>query len=964
MRVLTPLERVDAIDAELRAKLANYWITTAEELYAAVRASNQQYGSGVAALAVALGIDEERVRALAEALLPLLPADVAFSVPVEQEVGAGLVIDDYVDVDAAAFAVPTSLPERVDPPAHMPAPVNQGVRNSCVAFTLVAIYQALSGDPTDLSEQFLYWACKDRDRIPGDVGTDPLVGVRVLQELGVCSEATWPYRPAPSDQRQPGHERPPALAFDEAKQRRIKSFRKLPATGVLQIKEALAQGQAVLLGLYIWEHWLSSWQARGLGRVRAPLPGEQRKGGHAMAALGYRDDATAPGGGYFVVRNSWGAEWADENPDGPGYCHVPYRLVAEGGLAAIAVEAVEPPGPAASPAAERQPAPSGEGEASGDLAALYDEASALQSELQRLVTRLDGLVNRLGRLVGPAGQGRGTGPAASAAAVAPAAVGGATSGPLILISREGPGAGEELYPNGVSPEGQPLLRIDAATASWLAQDRLSAEPQELQGVYQAKQTAAETSHLGVTRDIDPLKLEEARWAVVINATERAELIEAIWPLIAHRMQQMGHSAPQVSFTAGENAATWLNRHTDNGAKTLRDHWGQIPPVLIYRPGERVGRWLARHGVSQGPVDPRRGVPYYVLLLGLPGPRFAGDERAIPLNFQYELDIFWAVGRLCFTGIDGEHRLADYARYAEHLAAFEQRSDAASQIRKEVVYYATRHDMDVATRRSAEELVAPLTSWNADPANVPARQGFVPRPFVGEAATRAALEQILRGTGDGKAPAVLFTASHGLGLPLRDERLVLHQGALVTQDWSGAGNVRREHWFAGQDLEELGDQAKLEGTMALLFACYGAGCPERDEFIFDEQRGRPQVAPFPLIAQLPQRLLLSGALGVIGHVERAWTYAFSGTDGARAQTQAFEDVLARLMLGEPAGNATDDFNIVQGARAMALTEELENIKFGKIVDPSELAKLWMARNDARNYALLGDPAARLPVTDQG
>jgi hypothetical protein len=99
--------------------------------------------------------------------------------------------------------------------------------------------------------------------------------------------------------------------------------------------------------------------------------------------------------------------------------------------------------------------------------------------------------------------------------------------------------------------------------------------------------------------------------------------------------------------------------------------------------------------------------------------------------------------------------------------------------------------------------------------------------------------------------------------------------------------------------------------------------------------------------------------VIGHVERAWTYSFSGTDGARAQSQPFEDLLGRLLLGRPAGDATDQFNMIQGQRAMQLTAELEEVMFGKRVDPLDLARLWVARNDARNYALLGDPAARLP-----
>jgi len=949
---LTPLERIEAMDAAVRDKLALYWITSVEEFYATVRSSNQQYGTGMQALAQALELPEGQVRALAEAAEALLPGGVSFSVPVELEVGAGLVIDAYEDVEVTAFAAPTALPDRVDPPAHLPPPGNQGVRNSCVAFTLAALFQARSGDPTDLSEQFLYWACKERDGIRGDVGTDPLVGVRVLQDLGICTEATWPYRPAPSDPIRPGHERPPAQAFDEARLRRVTAFRKLPAKGVLQIKEALAQGYPVLIGLYIWEHWNGSWQGRALGRVRFPLPGEARRGGHAMALLGYRDDAEAPGGGYFIARNSWGLDWGAENLDGPGYAHVPYRLIADSGLAAIAIEAVEHPRAAQRPATG---APALVGQAG--VEALYREAVALRADLGALMERLEALAARLGALAGIGAEAAARGAAApEAPAAPPAAAASLAAGPLLFIRGEGPGAGDELYPNGLSPEGAPLLRIDAASASDLARSALGAEPPELQGVYKAKQEVAETTHLGVTRDIDPLDLAQARWALVINATESAGVIKAVWPLIAHRMTQMGLSAPAVTFVAGEHAGAWVNRHTDNGRKNLREHWGQIPPVLIYHPNERAGRWLARHGVSQGPVDPRRGVPYYLLLLGLPGPLYPGDTRCIPFTFQYELDLFWAVGRLCFTDADGNHRLADYTTYAERLAGFEQRPDRASQVRNEVIYYATHHDMDVATRRSAEELVRPLIRWTGDPANVPHKQGFVARPFVAGEASRAALEGIVRGEGDGKAPALLFAACHGMGLPLNDPRLVLHQGALVTQDWNGSGNVRREHWFAGEDLDA---RTHLEGAMALLFACYGAGCPDRDEFIFDAARTRPQVAPFPLIGQLPQRLLLSGVQAVIGHVERAWTYSFSGTDGARSQTQAFEDVIARLLLGEPAGNATDDFNIVQGARAMALTDELENIKFGKIVDPLELAQLWVARNDARNYALLGDPAARLP-----
>ena len=1024
MRELTPLEKVTGIDAALRTKLAAFWITSVEELVSTAKSSNNDYGSGRAALAIALGMTEEAIKPIISAANALLPADVSFSVPVEQEFGEGLFLDDYSDLDGSSFAVPVSLPEEVKPLFALPKPQNQGVRNSCVAFTLAAVYQVLSQDATDLSEQFLYWACKDKDGIPGDVGTDPLKAAAVLRDIGVCSEATWAYAPAPSDSKNPGLGPPPPAALAEAQRRRIKSFEKLPATNVPAIKSALAKGKPVLIGLRIWEHWTGAWQGSTLGRIRAPLPGERQRGGHAMCVVGYRDDASVPGRGYFIVRNSWGADWGKENPDGPGFAHVPYKLVSDQGLAAIAFEgvateaAVPPKTDGGTQAALGKQSTSGKlGGGAVTLADLYAEAQAIQ-------TRLNALVANLGTLLGAT-------PAAPIATTPTPAAPIATdqARPEVTVSAPTAGAtmfylnklsaavdpkNEELYPNGLSPEGKPLLKIDATTARELAwgKDKDGGEPKErrayfaekikdtlrrilLRGFINGKCTSPEQLTLehiepddlsamkalvndqnlnqdkltrivktvfswGVVAGIDQGKLEEARWAVVVNTLDDSALIKAIWPLIEHRMRQMGHTPPTVSFTAGEDAGTWLSRHSNGLKQTLKESWGKIPPVLLYRPGERVNTWLGRHNVMAGPVDPRLGVPFYLMLLGRPGPLHPNDQTAIPLVFQHELDIFWGLGRICFTDGSGQHRLNDYTTYAERLVGVEQRSEqeAQSRLRKEIVYFATRHEDDKATIRSADELVRPLTEWSTNLDNLPVKKGFAHTLHIEGAATRATLDGLLRGDADGKAPALLFSASHGLGLPLSDERLVGQQGALVLGDWSGFGNVKREHWFAGEDLVGLSGGPKVEGMLAFLFACYGAGCPAEDEFFFDDPTGRPRIANFPLISQLSQQFLLHGALGVLGHIDRAWTYSFSN-DKATAQVQPFADVLGRLMQGRRVGDATDQFDAIQGARAQALVQELEDIKFGKPVESIDLAKLWMARNDARNYIFLGDPAAKLP-----
>jgi len=47
-----------------------------------------------------------------------------------------------------------------------------------------------------------------------------------------------------------------------------------------------------------------------------------------MALVGYVDDADAPGGGYFIVRNAW-KPWGTANPLGPGLGTIPYAFLQQ-----------------------------------------------------------------------------------------------------------------------------------------------------------------------------------------------------------------------------------------------------------------------------------------------------------------------------------------------------------------------------------------------------------------------------------------------------------------------------------------------------------------------------------------------------------------------------------------------------------------------------------------------------------
>jgi hypothetical protein len=355
----------------------------------------------------------------------------------------------------------------------------------------------------------------------------------------------------------------------------------------------------------------------------------------------------------------------------------------------------------------------------------------------------------------------------------------------------------------------------------------------------------------------------------------------------------------------------------------------------YRPEDRSTTFMVRHGMAPGnPADPDR-MPYYLLLVG-------GPDR-IPFRFQYQLDVSFAVGRIAFDTVE------EYSRYAESVVRAEGETRAPSTS----VFFGTRNPDDRATALSAEHLVAPLAEGLA--ARFPDR-AF--ETLVGEGeATKANLSAAFHRDA---APAFVFTATHGMAFPKGDPRQASHQGAPLCQEWPGPLQWRQpipqDFYLAGDD---VADEATVAGAVVFLFACYGAGTPQHDDFA-DSLGTPPEIAAGPFVAGLPRRLLghpRGSALAVVGHVERAWGYSFVWP-GIGSQLQVFDSAFAELLRGVPVGHAVEYFS----DRYAALTTDLEALKeearFGGTPDPLEVSGLWTARNDARNYVLLGDPAVRI------
>jgi len=217
---------------------------------------------------------------------------------------------------------------------HIPAlfPIRaQGKRGTCVSFGTVALREFLDGKRHRLSEQYLYHGAKMRDGQPDKAGTWIRYAIACLEEEGVCQAEEWPYNPLPGKTEHQGP--PPESAIRGASRFRISHAVAINPKSVNDLRAVLAgqrggKGRVISFAIPVFRSWHQNPLTYKTGRIVMPLPGEQPQGGHCMCLVGYRDDPEWPGGGFFILRNSWGEKWGADCPFGAGYGMVPYKFIA------------------------------------------------------------------------------------------------------------------------------------------------------------------------------------------------------------------------------------------------------------------------------------------------------------------------------------------------------------------------------------------------------------------------------------------------------------------------------------------------------------------------------------------------------------------------------------------------------------------------------------------------------------
>jgi C1A family cysteine protease len=200
----------------------------------------------------------------------------------------------------SSYVIPNSVPI-----------FDQGSLDSCVANATCGAFEILanvanSNDLTVLSRLFLYWNARVYiQQTNQDAGCYIHDALNSLSLLGICQETLWPYIESEVLVQ------PPITAYQQANANTITGFSQIIETGTAlgdMIVLALQANHPVVFGTLVSSAF-AEYSGNGIGIVW-DIPNESDiDGGHAMVICGYQ--INADGTRNFLIRNSWGATWAN-----------------------------------------------------------------------------------------------------------------------------------------------------------------------------------------------------------------------------------------------------------------------------------------------------------------------------------------------------------------------------------------------------------------------------------------------------------------------------------------------------------------------------------------------------------------------------------------------------------------------------------------------------------------------------
>lgn len=283
------------------------------------------------------------------------PSTLAAVARAHPEVLAGLTVLGARDLPRFALQ---ALPKRIDIRQFMPGVRDQQARGTCVFFATAGVVDYLHiRSPVrairQASPQQMYWLYHAytvaqiwRDELWQDAGCVPMF---LYDQLRPDGSSWFPVSPprtgfvGESDCRyqgglggDPAGADPEAMALKHLQKPlydRLKAGRAVYSQSVdmlavandaTTIKTALAAGRPVTVGMPVsyadWSPRAPHW------RIGEYNPNKPLDGYHDVVIVGYEVDAAAPGGGWYLIRNSWGPRWGDR-----GHARLSFKSVASWG---------------------------------------------------------------------------------------------------------------------------------------------------------------------------------------------------------------------------------------------------------------------------------------------------------------------------------------------------------------------------------------------------------------------------------------------------------------------------------------------------------------------------------------------------------------------------------------------------------------------------------------------------------
>jgi hypothetical protein len=441
---------------------------------------------------------------------------------------------------------------------------------------------------------------------------------------------------------------------------------------------------------------------------------------------------------------------------------------------------------------------------------------------------------------------------------------------------------------------------------------------------------------------------ELRAALERNVAGVRALAKATQGGLAH----YGSPLEGVDITNPRDVGWSVLLHADDAANTdlraaldvLARHRGaDLTKPLVYR-DEPAAKWLEWLHAEYLKRDEDGGVvPRYVVIVG-------GPER-VPFAFQAFLQTFAHVGRVAF-GAD----LDALAAYATKVVRLETAAEPV--VDRRAVMFGPDGGIRDATHYSRMYMVNPLAAHVREKLRVPVDE------IVEDDATKEGLVAALSGS----RPALVYTASHGLGAssqPIDVQRR--YNGAICCQT-DGAQSL--ESMFSADDVPT--DRPFLEGSVFFQFACYGFGTPARSDFAHWLPGTPANNATADFVAALPTKLLSHprGPIAFVGHLDIALLLGFTDAEQPfltkrwHTRIAPFRSAVERLLAVRPTGYALERMNQKYAAANALLTSHYDAEKREErgwtSKEASELVDTWLARGDAQNFMVLGDPAARVRI----